>query len=277
LGDERRVNMRRWNLRGCVGAVAVLGVFTLSLLSIGCGGGDNEDTTATATSSLTDVTIEIDPASGPPGASIAWSVSGADCSAGSHKEVELVTGPADSSEGGETVATESSEGPSGTISVPSNAAPGPYAVVARCETGPSGAAPGEIGVVDVGFEVTGEPAASGPATKEEWIAQAEAICVEGRQKNEEALQALGRSSDQEFEAFIRETFLPTLRDQLSQLRDLPPPKGDEDEVTAILNTLEEAYENVEQDPGLVTEGLRANPPLEEADRLAKAYGLKECT
>jgi len=118
-------------------------------------------------------------------------------------------------------------------------------------------------------------------TKEEYIAQADAIC----KATEEKLDALAEpTSKEEFASFLEEG-LGLSEGQLDDLRALNPPEADE-------ATLEEAYSLVEQQldvirqmvdavkaddeaavQELITQGDALN---DQADQIAADYGLKEC-
>ncbi len=118
-------------------------------------------------------------------------------------------------------------------------------------------------------------------TKEEYIAQADAIC----KATEDELDALAEpATKEEFASFLEEG-LGLSEAQLEDLRALSPPEADE-------ATLEEAYSLVEQqldvirdmvdavkadDEAAVQELITQGDALNDrADQIAADYGLKEC-
>jgi hypothetical protein len=126
---------------------------------------------------------------------------------------------------------------------------------------------------------SGATGASGaPLTKEAFIAQADAICKEsGDAIDKQANQFFSgqEPSDAEIEQFANEVVIPGLHEQVDAIRALTPPEGDEDQIDAMLNAVNEATDRAEADPSL----LRASDsesPFAEANQLAQDYGLKEC-
>ncbi len=121
-----------------------------------------------------------------------------------------------------------------------------------------------------------ETSASGP--KEEFIAEADAICDQGDQEIQAALierfgdDPTAQPSKKEQEAFLSEVVAQNYRDQSEAIAELTPPEGDEEQISAILTALGEFADQVEDDPGSVLE--LTEPP--EASQLAQAYGLQSC-
>jgi hypothetical protein len=120
-----------------------------------------------------------------------------------------------------------------------------------------------------------------PLTKEEYIAEADAICKDAN----EQIDALGEPQSAEDIAEFAEQAVAIGEEQLAKLRALRPPEADE-------ATLNGAYELIEQQldlarqlgpaaeegdlariQELVAEGQRIN---DEADQIAADYGLEEC-
>ena len=58
------------------------------------------------------------------------------------------------------------------------------------------------------------------------------------------------------------------------IRDLTPPEGDEDQITAIVDAADQGIDEIEADPAALTQG--DENPLAEASRLASEYGMKAC-
>jgi hypothetical protein len=118
-------------------------------------------------------------------------------------------------------------------------------------------------------------------TKEEFIAQADAICKEANDK----LDALGEPANIEEVATFAEDAIAIQEDALARLRALKPPAEDE-------ATLNEAYALLDQqvelgrqivtaaeagDVAAIEEIVAQGEPInDQADQIATDYGLKEC-
>jgi hypothetical protein len=112
-------------------------------------------------------------------------------------------------------------------------------------------------------------------SKDEYIAQADAICRDADEAlNEEIQEAFGTKppTQQQILAFSESNAIPNLEDQLADLRALTPPEGEEETVTQIYDTLEEAIAQIKEDPASDT----APPALEDATQQAKDFGLVVC-
>jgi len=122
------------------------------------------------------------------------------------------------------------------------------------------------------------PAPEGPLPKDEFIRQADAICLSGDSRIEAAADDLAASGQNPTPAQVRRIALdivvPGLEAELDAIGALPPPSGDTREVEGILSATQEGIDQIEADP----ESLTAGPPpgLEKAGRLARAYGAEEC-
>jgi hypothetical protein len=71
---------------------------------------------------------------------------------------------------------------------------------------------------------------------------------------------------------VDDLVVPTLKDELEQLRDLEPPAEDEDEIDSMLDSLEKAIEDIEKDwrTGFSGKNIKA------ANEKATDYGFKRC-
>jgi hypothetical protein len=128
---------------------------------------------------------------------------------------------------------------------------------------------------------TGATGAAGgePLSKQEFIRQADEICREGdRQIDQEAEESFGGQEPEaaELEEFATEVVVPNIQQQLDGIRSLTPPEGDEDEISAIVDAAQDGVDELEADPGKLTQGQDAGGAFTEANRLAQEYGLKEC-
>ena len=120
-----------------------------------------------------------------------------------------------------------------------------------------------------------------PLSKAEYIKQGDAICKKGnaelQKEADEMFKDLGENeqpSEEELGPFVEDVIKPNLESQLNDLRDLSPPEGDEDEVKAIYDKLEEGLGKVQDDPALL---LSEDDPLQPATDAAGEYGFKECS
>jgi hypothetical protein len=130
---------------------------------------------------------------------------------------------------------------------------------------------------------TGATGATGAADvsleRAELIEQADEICAEGdRQIDAEAQEVFGGSQQEppaaEQEAFVTETVIPNIQNQIDQLRDLDPPEEDAEEFTAILDEAQSALDDLEQDPGAFVGG--GEDPFAEVNQRAREFGLRDC-
>ena len=119
---------------------------------------------------------------------------------------------------------------------------------------------------------TSADTAEATITKADFIAQADEICRAGDEKIGEA--AGMNATKQGQEDFVKNTIVPSIQGQVDGIRALPVPAGDEEQITAILDSAQDGLSEVQQDPELLT--TRGENPLEPSSKLAKEYGLKDC-
>jgi hypothetical protein len=120
-----------------------------------------------------------------------------------------------------------------------------------------------------------DPASSEPApTKAEFVEQANQICEESQTGVETASKELGQdATEEEVEELLTETFVPSVREQVSDIRDLGFPEGDEEELGAILDETEAVLDTIEDDPAAAIAG---DDPFKEVNPKLEAYGLEAC-
>jgi hypothetical protein len=123
-------------------------------------------------------------------------------------------------------------------------------------------------------ESTATGASGVPPSREEFIAEADAICRRYLSELDRAAAEAfrGRTSAKDLERYISDEFAPATEDELAEIRALTPPEGDEEDVDAILDAAEGAVEAVGDNPSLFATGS----PFAEANRLASEYGLRVC-
>lgn len=120
-------------------------------------------------------------------------------------------------------------------------------------------------------------------TKAEFIAQADAICKKGNGEIESEFESFAKENDiKENEepskaqgAELVETVLvPNVENQSEEIRDLGAPSADEEEITAMLDALDEGVEEAEAEPETVF--TSKTDPFGPANKIAKEYGLEVC-
>jgi hypothetical protein len=121
-------------------------------------------------------------------------------------------------------------------------------------------------------------ASTGPLTKEAYITRGDQICAQGTltigQAGRERFGTSQPTKDQAVQ-FGQDVVVPSLEDTLSKLRALQPPAGDEAATSAIYDAVEQAIDQLKQDPELFL-GTSQGGAFARANRLAQAYGFKQC-
>jgi hypothetical protein len=117
-------------------------------------------------------------------------------------------------------------------------------------------------------------------SKSDYLARAKAVCQKGNQTLTAASNAAfakvppgQKLSDQQIEDFVRTTVIPTLRDQIKELRAIPPPKGEKGHVEEIYTALDKGLDELQQNPRKLTDGSNV---FADADTLANKYGISVC-
>ena len=120
-------------------------------------------------------------------------------------------------------------------------------------------------------------------TKAEFIKEVDAVCAKGNKQIEtkfiDYVQSTGfkvgqQPSEKQLEELLETLLIPTVEQETEEIEDLGMPKGDEQEVEALLAAIEEGREKAEEDPKSVI--LETGVAFAKADELAKKYGLKVC-
>lgn len=125
-----------------------------------------------------------------------------------------------------------------------------------------------------------EPVTASKITKAEYVKKGNAICVRGRadrfnEVNSFAEQNRDKSEKELLPEVVEDIYGPGLDAQFEELRDLGAPPGDEDRLEAMIVAFEKVSDLfVEAEGGQSTE---LNKEIEHAGRLARKYGLDECS
>lgn len=110
-------------------------------------------------------------------------------------------------------------------------------------------------------------------TKTAYITDADAICQADQAKLEAIADELPNDINApESQAAISDEILPIYQDQLTALRELTPPEGDEEATAGIYDALDEALQKLDADP----KALAEPETYQEANELAVEYGLEVC-
>ncbi|MBK5219794.1 MAG: hypothetical protein JJE35_08415 [Thermoleophilia bacterium] len=118
-------------------------------------------------------------------------------------------------------------------------------------------------------------------TKAEFIKQAEAICVKGNEAIEGEVEEFADDNEVDTEdptkaqqeEVITDVVAPGTKQQVEEIADLAAPSGDEEQIEAIVESVESGTTELEDQPELL---FGEKNPLAEGSKLARAYGLKEC-
>jgi hypothetical protein len=120
-------------------------------------------------------------------------------------------------------------------------------------------------------------------TKAEFIKQGDAICKKGNKEIEEGFESFAKENNlpqnkepnkAQGKELVETVIVPDIKAQAEGIRALGAPSGDEAQVSAMLDSLDEGIEAAEEDP----EALFAakSDPFASANKQAKEYGLKVC-
>jgi hypothetical protein len=126
-----------------------------------------------------------------------------------------------------------------------------------------------------------EPLEPPAISKAQFLAEADRICRSG----DSQIEAIGddlytdvergeRPSPGEVRRFATGVIVPRIESEITAIRALGAPEGDEKEVEAILRATEDGVREIKRDP----EGIVDGPPagLKRAGDLATRYGSQEC-
>lgn len=117
-------------------------------------------------------------------------------------------------------------------------------------------------------------AATAPAARQAYLAQANAICSAANQEIGTQLAALPQQTVESLTAFVGAVFVPVWRQALAALRALTPPAGDEALLEELWADVERQLDEIEAAPQAFVQ-REASPMAELGDRF-DAYGLTSC-
>jgi hypothetical protein len=122
------------------------------------------------------------------------------------------------------------------------------------------------------------PVVSEPLSKVEFLREADRVCFASETQIEAAADDLVTGPDEpdarEVQRVALRIVVPALESEVSAIRAIGAPPGDEREVEAILAATEAGIAAIEADPRALLDGVP--PELTRAQRLAEAYGSAQC-
>ncbi len=120
-------------------------------------------------------------------------------------------------------------------------------------------------------------------TKTELIKQGDTICKQGNEEIEQGFEKYAKEnnipdgkepSDEQGVEIVETVIVPNLKTQSELIRGIGAPEGDEEQIEAMLDSLDTAIEKAEEDPeSLFNEDT---DPFGDANQKAQAYGFSEC-
>ncbi len=112
-------------------------------------------------------------------------------------------------------------------------------------------------------------------TKAVFLKKADAICKAGDEKVDKLSDEVDNTDPKAMNAFFVKASTESLA-QITAVRALGFPKGDEAKLDKALATFETAFKTVKKDPTKTQEVLTDNKALTTAGKTLGTYGLKEC-
>jgi hypothetical protein len=140
-----------------------------------------------------------------------------------------------------------------------------------------------IAVIAAGCGSSDDNSSTSSLTKAEFIKQADAICKKGNDEIEEGFESFAKENnipknkeptDDQSKELVETVFVPSISSQSEELRELGAPSGDEDEISAMLDSLDEGIEEAEEEPEALFNSK--SDPFGPANKKAAQYGLKVC-
>jgi hypothetical protein len=137
-----------------------------------------------------------------------------------------------------------------------------------------------LGAAGLAVSVPACGGGSSGISKSDYLNRAKLVCQKGNRTLKSASDDVmakvppgSKLSDAQIEDFVRNTVIPTIRDQVKQLRAIPPPKDEKSHVEAIYKELDKGLDELNKDPKKLTDGSNV---FASADSLAQKYGISIC-
>lgn len=127
-----------------------------------------------------------------------------------------------------------------------------------------------------GGDSTTDTATTAALTKAEFVKQANAICAEGNKETDAIFASFDKGEPKaEAETVIENQFVPSVQQQIDEIRALGAPEGDEATVEEMLDLAQADLETIESEPGIVISGEEEDQFADFA-KIGHPYGLTEC-
>ncbi len=127
----------------------------------------------------------------------------------------------------------------------------------------------------------GSDSSTASITRAEFIKKADAACRKGEEEiqKEFAVYIKGHEdvtspTEDDYSELVETIFVPSAEQEMDEIRALGIPRGDEDQVEALLDARERSIEAAKDEPkALISNSKKI---FGEASKLANDYGLKDC-
>ncbi len=132
----------------------------------------------------------------------------------------------------------------------------------------------------------GEEITTSSLSRAEFIAKADAICDKGQRQVERNFGDYAKKTDlqitqitkkptkEQVNELVGTVLIPAIEQEITQIRALGAPAGDEDKIEAMLEAMEDGIETAKDLPQTVLE--QTGVAFGISSRLAKEYGLTTC-
>jgi hypothetical protein len=126
----------------------------------------------------------------------------------------------------------------------------------------------------------GDSTTTASISKAKFVKEAKAICEKGQEKLHAGFRALiaekdaQRSRPEEEEEWVNKVIAPNLTREVSEIRALGMPEGDEARVESLLAAVEDGLHKLQENPQAVL--ASSAEKFSKAIKLANAYGLEAC-
>jgi hypothetical protein len=119
----------------------------------------------------------------------------------------------------------------------------------------------------------GTSSASTSGAKSEFVAKANAICVKTNAVTEPARLKLGYAPNlARVDVAVKKTIAPAIQAEITQIKALPAPSGEQAEVTNIVNLATDGLAMLKRDPAIFEVG----DAFLKFQKVAHPYGLTSC-
>ncbi len=127
----------------------------------------------------------------------------------------------------------------------------------------------------VGLSACADDAPAAPPTKSDFVVEANAICDEQSKLIGAVGAGLGESpSADAVDEFVKDTFVPAVRDEVGRIRALGFPPEDANKLNGVLFDIEGVLDDLSEDPGAVLDAGAG--PFDDINRRLDEYGLTAC-